>query len=57
MVHDFSNVAMKKLLSAKGKGDGSEGIIKSGKQLSDDRTVRNPDRMAAGAGRRQVVVR
>jgi len=50
MVHDFSNVATKKLLSAKGKGDGSAWIIKSAKQLSDDRT-------AAGAGRRQVVVR
>jgi hypothetical protein len=48
---------MKKLLSAKGKGDGPAPIIKSSGKLFDDRTVRDPDCMAAGAGRRQVVVR
>jgi hypothetical protein len=57
MVHDFSYIATKKLLSAKGKGDGPAPIIKSAGQLFDDRTVRDPDRRAAGAGRRQVVVR
>jgi hypothetical protein len=48
---------MKKLLSAKGKGDGPAPIIKSSGKLFDDRTVRDPDCMAAGAGQRQVVVR
>jgi hypothetical protein len=57
VVHDFSNVATKKLLSAKGKGDALAQIIKPEKQFSDDRTVRNLDRLAAGDAPRQVVVR
>jgi hypothetical protein len=57
IVHDFSYVATKKLLSAKGKGDRPAPIIKSAEQLFDGRTVRNPDRRAAGDGRAQVVVR
>jgi hypothetical protein len=57
VVHDFSYVATKKLLSAKGKGDGAATIIKSVKQLFDDRLSRHPDRMPPGAGMRRVVVR
>jgi hypothetical protein len=42
--HDSTYVAFKKLLSAKGKGDGMAPNIKSDEQLSDDRTYRGSRR-------------